>query len=252
MLRTDLHPSLKNGLLARLPEDDISALAPLLQPATLKQREVLFEPFRPIEHLHFFETGLSSEIAGGTGSEHIEVGCTGHEGVSGVPLILGVESTPHLSVMQVGGFAYRMRSSELRRAMDMSPSLRRLLLQYAHVFMIQLAATALADGRYRIEERLARWLLMCQDRVAGSLPLTHEFLALMLGVRRPSVTDALHVLERRHLIKAERGLIVVRDRAGLVELAGGSYGLPEAEYRRIIAQDRPPAAFSSPSTPSGN
>ena len=234
-MRREPHASLRNGLLAKLSADDLAVLGPLLQPVALRQREVLFEAFQPIDYVYFFEGGLSSEIAGNSGGERIEVGCIGYEGLSGVPVILGVESTPHRAFMQVGGDAHRVRSSELRQAMDLHAPLRRFLLRYAHVFMIQVAATALADGRYRVEQRLARWLLMCQDRIGDDLPLTHDFLALMLGVRRPSVTDALHILEGSLLIKAERGLIVVRDRPGLVTLAGSSYGLPEAEYRRFFA-----------------
>lgn len=223
-----------NGLLARLPEDDISALRRLLEPVSLKQGEELFQPFLPIEYVHFLESGLSSEIVeGATG--RIEVGCIGHEGLSGVPVILGAESTPHRAFMQVAGKAWRIPAAQLRQLLDERPALRLHLLRYAHVFMIQIATTALADGRYRVDQRLARWLLMCHDRLGDTLPLTHELLALMLGVRRPSVTDALHVLEGNLLIKADRGRIKVRDRQGLEELAGGSYGASEAEYRRLFA-----------------
>ena len=118
--------------------------------------------------------------------------------------------------------------------MEDRPALRLHLQRYAHVFMIQIAATALADGRYRVEQRLARWLLMCHDRLSDSLPLTHEILALMLGVRRPSVTDALHILEGSLFIKAKRGRIIVRNRRGLEELAGAAYGAPEAEYHLLF------------------
>jgi CRP-like cAMP-binding protein len=100
--------------------------------------------------------------------------------------------------------------------------------------MIQVAATALTNGRYEIGQRLARWLLMCQDRLGDQLPLTHDFLALMLGVRRPGVTSAMHVLEGEQLIYAERGLIRIRSRQRLEEYAGAAYGVPEAEYRRLI------------------
>lgn len=199
----------------------------------LEQGEELFRPFLPIEHVHFFEGGLSSEIVEG-GTDRIEVGCIGHEGLSGVPVVLGVESTPHRAFMQVGGKAWRISSQRLRRVMEERAPLRLHLQRYAHVFMVQIAATALANGRYHVEQRLARWLLMCHDRLSSSLPLTHEFLALMLGVRRPTVTDALHVLEGSLLIKAERGRILVRNRRGLEELAGGAYGVPEAEYRRLF------------------
>lgn len=139
--------------------------------------------------------------------------------------------------MQCGGPALRIGISALRAVIDTSRPLRQLLLTYAHVFLIQPAATALANSRYEIEQRLARWVLMSQDRLGGELPLTHDFLALMLGVRRPSVTDALHKLEGTGAIKAERSLILVRDRKKLEEIAGQAYGIPEREYERQLGHD---------------
>jgi len=115
-----------------------------------------------------------------------------------------------------------------------SVSLSAVLLKYAHVFMIQIAATALADGRFDVEKRLARWVLMSHDRLGDTLTLTHDFLALMLGVRRPSVTDALHKLEGKRAIRSERGLVIVLDRPLLEQIAGQAYGTPEAEYRRLF------------------
>ncbi|CAN7628975.1 Crp/Fnr family transcriptional regulator [Neorhizobium sp. LjRoot104] len=223
----------KNCLLTKLPREAVEIIEPLLAPVILKQNDVLFEAFRPIEYVYFFDEGLSSEIAVNK-SQRIEVGCIGGEGLSGLPAILGVDRTPHRSFMQVGGRALRIKSSDLLSAMERSGALRQLLLRYAHVFMIQVAATALANGRYHVNQRLARWLLMCHDRLGDQLPLTHDFLALMLGVRRPSVTDALHILEGEHLIRAGRSLISVRDRSGLELAAGEAYGIPEREYRRLI------------------
>lgn len=237
ILSSNTSADVQNLLLAALAPQDLAALSPLLEPVMLKQSEVLFEPNTPIQYVYFFGGGLSSEIAINAGSDRIEVGCIGREGLSGVPVVLGVDMTPHQSFMQAGGPALRIRSSALQQAMEASAPLRKLLLRFAHVFMIQIAATALADGRYNVEQRLARWLLMCHDRLGGELPLTHEFLALMLGVRRPSVTDALHVLEGNHLIKAERGLVTIRNRSALEALAGESYGIPEAEYRRLILRN---------------
>jgi CRP-like cAMP-binding protein len=223
----------KNGLLGRLPEDAANLVLPHLEPVTLAQNQVLFEPFQSLDCVYFFEGGLSSEIAVNGAANRIEVGCIGREGMSGVPAILGVDRTPHKSFMQVGGPALRLAFPVLQEAMGSGP-LRALLLRYAHVFMIQIAATALADGRYKINQRLARWLLMCHDRLGDELPLTHDFLALMLGVRRSSVTDALHIIEGERLIKAERMRILVLDRRGLKRMAGQSYGVPEAEYDRLI------------------
>ncbi|MBB6181903.1 Crp/Fnr family transcriptional regulator [Pseudorhizobium flavum] len=121
--------------------------------------------------------------------------------------------------------------------MDADATLRHVVLRYFHVFMLQLAATALADAKYPVEQRLARWLLMAHDRLGHELPLTHDFFALMLGVRRPSVTEALHILEERQCVRAERSLVVVRNRAKLEELAGDAYGVPEGEYRRLLLRE---------------
>ena len=228
----------QNKLLRHLTTSEWSELEPLFVHEKLDRGHVLHQPGEPIRYAHFFEGGLSSEIALNADDERIEVGCVGHEGYSGVPIALGVNSTPHQSFMEVGGSAFRITTADLLSAMEAFPRFRTLLLQFAHVFMIQIAATALADGRYNIHQRLARWILMCHDRLDGDeLPLTHEFLALMLGVRRSSVTDTLHLLEGEGSIKATRGLIVVRNRHRLENVAGHSYGVPEAEYKRIMGAD---------------
>ncbi|MCI9867662.1 Crp/Fnr family transcriptional regulator [Rhizobium skierniewicense] len=225
-----------NGLLKTLSREDMALIQPLLEKVTLAQEQSLFESYEPISHVYFFESGLSSEVV--VASKSIEVGCIGHEGCSGVPVLLGVDASPHKAFMQVGGDALRIPSADLRALMNDSRTLREHLQKYAHVFMIQIAATALADGRYDVEQRLARWLLMCQDRLGDELPLKHDFLAIMLGVRRPSVTDALHKLEGNLAIKAERGMITVKNRDILLETAGDSYGIPEAEHRRLITQQQ--------------
>ncbi|SFB64643.1 cAMP-binding domain of CRP or a regulatory subunit of cAMP-dependent protein kinases [Rhizobium sp. NFR07] len=222
-----------NKILSRLSSEDRAIVAPHLESVELKQRQILFRANEKVEYVYFFESGLSSEIAGKKGAE-IEVGCVGREGFSAVPVALGMDSTPHHAFMQQGGIAMRIGAAELREASNRSSSLRTLLLSYAHVFMIQVASTALADARYQVDQRLARWLLMCQDRIGDELPLTHDFLALMLGVRRPSVTEALHRLEGGYAIRADRVLITIRNRSVLEEVAGDCYGVPEAEYRRLI------------------
>ena len=135
----------------------------------------------------------------------------------------------------MAGEGQRLRSDDLREAMQTSPTLQALLLRYGQALMVQTAQTALANGRAKIGERLARWLLMAHDRADGDeLPLVHEFLALMLGVRREGVTLALQRLEGINLIGAKRGRITILDRKGLEECADGSYGVPEAEYERLF------------------
>ncbi len=225
----------RNVLLAKLPANEQAAIAALFETVELRQRDILHEPLQPIEHLYFLDAGFSSDVVIDAGGETIEVGCVGREGFTGTPLILGAGSSPHRSFMETDGRASRISRVNLAFAMGESPTFSLLLFKFVHVFMIQIASTALADGRYGIQERIARWLLMCHDRMDGNdLPLTHDFLSLMLGVRRASVTDALHLLEGHGAIRGTRGLIIVRSRSLLKEIAGHCYGLPEAEYQRIM------------------
>ncbi|MCJ8520678.1 CRP-like cAMP-binding protein [Pseudorhizobium tarimense] len=230
-----------NVLLQRLAAEEMETLSAHLERIELKRGDVLFESYLPVPYVYFLEAGLSSEIAT-TSGKRLEVGCVGREGFSGASVALGVDVTPHGAFMQIDGQALRIPSSELQAAMDACFPLRRTLLFYIHVFMLQIAATAIADAKHTVEQRLARWILMAQDRAGDELPLTHEFFSLMLGVRRPSVTDALHVLEGMHCIKAERSLVIVRDRASLRQIAGDAYGVPEAEYRRLILGDGAPSS----------
>lgn len=224
----------RNLLLDLMSEADRGLLGPRLERVDLSVRQPLFDRDEPIEHVHFLLGGLSSEIASADEANRIEVGCVGREGLSGHTVLLGVDKSPHHAFVEVKGAALRIRSADLRAAMEESASLREHLLRYVHVFMIQIASSALADARFTIEQRLARWVLMTSDRVGPSMNLTHEFLSLMLAVRRSGVTDAIHVLEGEHLIRAERATITILDRAGLEAKAGGSYGVAEREYERIF------------------
>lgn len=225
----------RNRLLGALTADDFNLLRPGLQPVTLDFRQVLEKPHAPIEYVYFLTDGLASVIATFRRERHIEVGVIGREGLTGTAIILGSDRSPNETIIQIAGSGLRIAADELRRAMERSASLRDVLLRFTQVFMTQTAHTALANGRARIQERLARWLLMSSDRLDGEdLPLTHEFLAVMLGVRRPGVTVMIHVLEGKGLIKSTRGRLRIVDREGLEAVADGCYGVPEAEYRRLI------------------
>jgi CRP-like cAMP-binding protein len=231
---------IRNRLLRALSSDDLSLLQPFLEPVTLNVGEVLAEPNKPITHVHFVEQGIVSVVANSQADKRIEVATLGREGMAGVPIIHDLDRSPHLTFIQVAGSALRMRAEDLRAAMEASPSLRKLLMRYVHTVWIQTAQTALANGRFTVNERLARWVLMSHDRLDGDdVPLTHDFLALMLGVRRAGVTVALHILEGEHMIKSTRGHIRVLDRAKLKAMAQDSYGLPEAEYERVIGGGLP-------------
>lgn len=227
--------SYQNRLLAALTEADRALLRPHLEPIDLPLGRVLVEPDKIITHAVFAESGLCSVIASGTEGARIEIGLFGRDGIAAPALVLGADRIPHQIFMQVGGRGYRIAAEALRRATDTSASLRNLFLRYAQTFLVQTAQTALANAGAPAEERLARWLLMYHDRQDGDdLSVTHEFLSLMLGVRRPTVTVAIHTLEGAGLIRARRGRIRVLDRARLEEAAGEAYGPAEAEYERLI------------------
>lgn len=224
----------RNRLLAALSRADFGLLQPRLKFVTLGIKFELEKPNELIKHVYFMEEGIASVVAVGA-RESIEIGLIGREGMSGVTVVLGDHRSPHSTYIQVAGQGLRIAVGDLRKTMEASASLRGLLMKYAQSFMIQTAHTAVANGRAKLDARLARWILMADDRLDGrKLPLTHEFLALMLGVRRAGVTETLAILEGQKLIKASRGQIQVLDRKGIEKSAGSSYGLPEAEYRRLI------------------
>jgi CRP-like cAMP-binding protein len=218
-----------------LPAVDLSLLQPSLELIDIQARQILEVPGTPITHVHFVESGLVSVVGTTVPDHRIEVGMIGHEGMTGIGAVLGDDRSINEALVQSTGSAWRIGASALHRAMSESPTLTATLLRYAHVFFAQASQTALANGRGKLDERLARWLLMWHDRLHDdNLVITHEFLALLLGVRRQGVTVALHELEGRGLIKSTRSLVRILQRDGLQRAANGFYGAPEAEYHRAI------------------
>ena len=235
MTTTPTQKYFRNRLLGAMSVQDFMLLQPHLELVSLHVQQVLVEPSKPIEHVYFLEHGIASVVAISPEGERIEVGNVGREGLVGAAVLNHVTHSPLMTFIQVAGPASRMKADDLLAASESSPTLRRLLMRYAESTVIQMAHTALANGRHTLTQRLARWLLMSQDRLErDEIPLTHEFLSLMLGVRRPGVTEALHLLEGEHIVKAVRGSITILDRAKLEAVASDSYGTPEAEYARLI------------------
>ena len=182
----------------------------------------------------FPESGVISIVAD-IEEGRFEVGMAGWEGMVGIPAVLGVDHTPHTAMVQMAGDGWLITREQLRIAMDTIPSFRSILLRYVHAYLVQVGQTAYANVGYPLEARLARWILMTHDRSASDeLVLTHEFMATMLGSRRPGVTFAVQALEGNRLIRATRGRIIVRDRQGLEALAGDAYGLAEREYSNVL------------------
>ncbi|WDR07216.1 Crp/Fnr family transcriptional regulator [Devosia rhodophyticola] len=224
-----------NKLLAILKPEDQAFLAEHLEPVTYVQKDEVERPGTIIESVIFPETGLLSVVAHLPEGRDIEVGIVGRDGMSGTGVVQFDEYAVFSTFVQIEGRGLKLDVKTLRVALAQSISLNIILNRYARSFAIQIGSTALANGRSRLEERLARWLVMVQDRIdSDKIAITHEFLSIMLGVRRSGVTDALHILEGRGLVRANRGEIIIRDREGLIVLGDGAYGMAELEYQRIM------------------
>lgn len=213
----------RNRVLAAFANEDYAALVPSLKPVVLDPGATLIEAHSTIEHVHFPESGIVSVIAN-THEGRIEIGMIGREGLVGLPGVLGADRTPFGYMVQSPGTAHRIATPALRAAIAGRPKIFRPLSLYAVAMSVQTAQTAYAYASFDIKARLARQILMTQDRTDGEmLLLTHESLSAMLGSRRPSVTTAMHMLESVGTIRTRRGRITVLDRDKLRDLAGDSY-----------------------------
>ena len=238
LMAVPAHTSVRNRLLAMLSPVNFSLLQPQLERGPLPVGTRLVEPNTPIEYVYFLEEGIASVVATTPQGRRIEAGIIGREGLSGIPILLGLDRTPHECFIHTAGKGLRIKADDLRRAMAASASLHQHLLRFVQAFMVQMGQTALANGSHTLEQRLARWLLMCRDRVDGDeLSTTHEFLSLMLGVRRAGVTVALQGFEDRGTISTKWKRVTILDRAKLEAVAGDSYGVPEAEYARLFGRN---------------
>jgi CRP-like cAMP-binding protein len=225
-----------NRLLRALSDEDRAQLEPHLRPIWMQRRQVLIPPHQPIAQVFFPLSGLASVTNAGS-NDKVEMGLIGYEGLVGVSVLLGSDRSPLDHFCQGAGEALAVDTGVFCAAVERSEPMRKLFLRFVETFLIQTAQTALTNAAYGIDARLARWLLMSQDRMGGdSIALTQEFLSVMLGVQRTSVTLSLQALVRNGLIRAQRGRIGIRSRDGLKEMAGASYGVPEAEYRRLIGE----------------
>jgi CRP-like cAMP-binding protein len=223
----------RNGVLAGLPPDDLAFLTPFLHPVSLKERVVLQQPQKPIKHVDFIESGMISVRTLGTG-DILETALIGRQGAAGASLALGCEVSAVQSIVVAPGQAFRIHADDLRLAMRKCPTIREHLLRYLHALMIHAAQMALCGMRHDLEQRLASWLgLACDALGSHILPITHEDLSTILGLRRPSVTEMLNRMEDDGLIRKMRGVMEIRDRTGLTLRMCGCHAAISGAYRSI-------------------
>jgi len=231
--KIDLLP--ENRLIAALSRKDRERLLGNCERVDLAFGEVLSESGGPIRHVFFPTDSIVSLVIPVPGHTGLEVGLVGNEGLLGVPLLLGVDVWPLRAVVQGAGPAWRMQAGPFRRELESSVTLRRWLNRYLYVSMWQLAQSAACARFHVVEARLARWLLLTQDRAhADEFHVTQEFLAYMLGARRVGITEAAGALQRKRLIVYRRGHITVLDRGGLEGAACGCYAVEQAVYRDVL------------------
>ncbi|WP_395057538.1 Crp/Fnr family transcriptional regulator [Polaromonas sp.] len=225
----------ENHLIKRLPEKDRQRLLAACEPAQLTLSDVLAEPGTPTRDVYFPTHGFISLVTLVEGSPGVEVGMVGREGMLGAQLALGVAEAPWRALVQGQGAAWRLKASAFKRELALSPALQRGLQHYLYVLMAQQAASAGCLRFHLIGQRLARWLLMSQDRAhSNSFHVTHEFLAYMLGMRRVGVTAAASAMQKAGLIEYRRGELTVLNRPGLEAAACGCYTADLRTYAQLL------------------
>lgn len=241
--RARRRPALQGGnrLLGRIPHGIADLLRADLVVTDIAPGAVVQEPDQAATEVHFPSTAILSVVGPATARRPgAEVALVGLEGMTGIPEVLGGAEWPFSTIVQVGGETLAMEAGRFRALLAERRELRDFLLRYVQAFLVQTGDTALANARGVLSQRLARRILMTHDRMGSDvLPLTHQQLATMLGVRRASVTEALHLLEGDGIVRSLRGRLLVRNRAALLDIAAGYYGAAESAYERLLGTPPP-------------
>ncbi len=230
------HNPLQNCLLAALPADVFQRLAPDLELVPLKLGQAIYESGGRLSHVYFPTTSIVSLLYVLADGASAEIAVVGNEGILGISLFMGGETTPSRAVVQSAGFAYRMRSRLLKEEFNRAGPMLRLLLRYTQALITLMTQTAVCNRHHTVEQQLCRWLLLSLDRLpTQSIRMTQELIANMLGVRREGVTEAAGKLQRAGLISYARGRIDVLDRPGVEKAVCECYGVVKLEFDRLLA-----------------
>ena len=222
---------IQNRLLAGLAPASFERLRPFLQPVALKRRAILQDYHHPIEHIYFIERGVASLLARTQRDGPVEIAMVGPLGFVGVAGVLGIQRSPNRCLMSVPGYALRIAVPDLRRAAHKYPDIQQQLFSYIHALLVQNTQTTLCSARHSLEERLSRWLLLAADRLDDRvIPVTHDMLSVILGVRRASITTTLAELEQSGGLIRQRGGIELRDHAALERRTCECYQIIVSEY----------------------
>jgi len=256
----------KNGVLALLPPREFKLLAAELEPMDLGFLDMLYEPHEPIRHIYFLQQGIASVVTPMENGSEIEVGMIGREGFVGKAVLLATDRTPNrtfvqlpgaghriksevllelvnanqtirdtlLFLVQLPGEAWKMKAEVLRQEFRKDPALQKNILRYMHATFAQISQTALCNRLHTVEERLARWLLLCYDRMNGQqITLTHEMLGKMLGTRRSTVSLAAATLQQAGMVTYNRGRISLKDRKGLMRVSCSCYAMVKKQFEGL-------------------
>ena len=224
-----------NRLLSLLADHDYERLRPHLSHVVFEYRKSLYEASRPIDHVYFPIDGVASLVITTSDGSSAEVGTIGSEGMVGLPVCLGDRDAPSSVYVQVPGTALQIDARIFRDELALNPTLNLIMLRYAHAFFNQVAQSAACAHLHRVEQRCCRWLLMTRDRMpSGDFLLTHEFLGMMLGVRRTTVTDVMGSLQKAGLIRYRRGHVSILDHEALRQRACECYEISKLEFDRLL------------------
>ena len=224
----------KNELLAALPDAEWQRWKPELEAVELPLGQVLYEPGSTLSHVYFPTTAIVSLLYVMENGSSAEIAVVGHEGIVGISLFMGGESTPSRAVVQSAGQGFRLTSKIIKDEFNRAPVLH-LLLRYTQALITQMAQTAVCNRHHTLDQQLCRWLLLSLDRLQGNeLAMTQELIANMLGVRREGVTEAALKLQSSGLIRYARGRITVLDRGGLEQRTCECYAVVKNEYDRLL------------------